>query len=171
LSSPSDRVIAHSQSTTVQSLPAPAGEAVGGWNHDVAPPSTPVATRNWLDIRARTIDDQRTRIRRDELPEDVSKMEDRPETPLWIDLYAAELRPVDFCASARIFHKPLYFEDRYLERLGVSRGLLGHVPPLRSGVHFMASAALLPLKVLHDPPHRCVGSPCTCQCRSLSRPR
>ncbi len=123
-----------------------------------------VASRSWLDIRPQSLDEAHpSTISSADLPDDVSAMPAKAEIPQMVQLYATDLRPVDFCAATTFCHLPLYFEDRSLERHGVSRGVLGRLPAVRSGVHFLASSALLPIKVLHDPPHRCVRSGCTCR--------
>jgi hypothetical protein len=130
-----------------------------------AAPASGQTAGGWLDIRPHTVGDDPVQVERDKLPKDVSEMETQPQTPRAIQLYEASYQPRDFCAGARFMHKPLYFEDQQLERYGVSPGLLGHVPPLRAGAHFLGSFLLLPAKALKTPPHRMVPSACTCNWR------
>jgi hypothetical protein len=55
--------------------------------------------------------------------------------------------------AAAICHRPLYFEDINLERLGYSHGLL---QPVLSAAHFFGQVPLLPYKMTVDRPHRCI---------------
>lgn len=59
---------------------------------------------------------------------------------------------VNWTASA-LCHKPLYFEERALERYGHMSGPISQ--PLLSGAHFFASAALLPYQMGLYPPTEC----------------
>lgn len=57
-----------------------------------------------------------------------------------------------FWQATNLCHRPLYFEQRYVERYGYS---FGRAQPLVSGTQFFATVPLLPLKVLCDPPCEC----------------
>lgn len=59
---------------------------------------------------------------------------------------------VNWTASA-LCHKPLYFEDRALERYGHTTGPISQVA--LSGAHFFGSAALLPYQMGMYPPTEC----------------
>jgi len=59
---------------------------------------------------------------------------------------------VNWTASA-LCHKPLYFEDRALERYGHMTGPISQVA--LSGAHFFGSAALLPYQMGMYPPNEC----------------
>lgn len=61
-----------------------------------------------------------------------------------------------FCPSSRICHKPLYFEDRELERYGRCKCFQS----TRSATLFAAHVLVLPLNKIHLPKWTCVGSPC-----------
>jgi hypothetical protein len=50
-------------------------------------------------------------------------------------------------------HNPLYFENPSLERHGYS---LGPVQPLASAAHFVGNAAILPYRMVAEPPCDCV---------------
>lgn len=132
---------------------------------EVLPLGKSASSRSWLDIRPYTIGDHPDKVERGTLPEDISKMEAPPQTPRAVQLYESSFQPQDFCASFRFWHRPLYFEDRKLERYGISPGFLGHVPPVRSGVHFLGSFSLLPVRAWQTPPHRMVPTPCNCRCQ------
>lgn len=56
-------------------------------------------------------------------------------------------------AAPDIRYKPLFFEDVALERYGQTKGLFRQ--PLASSIRFLADAALLPYKSLHDPIDSC----------------
>ncbi|WP_146118902.1 hypothetical protein [Blastopirellula marina] len=60
---------------------------------------------------------------------------------------------VNWTASA-LCHKPLYFEERALERYGHTTGPVSQV--VLSGAHFFASAALLPYQMGIHPPNECM---------------
>ena len=57
-------------------------------------------------------------------------------------------------SGSGICHKPLYFEDRQLERHGHAAG--PYVQPLASAAHFFVSVPLLPYKVGLKMPNECV---------------
>lgn len=59
---------------------------------------------------------------------------------------------VNWTASA-LCHKPLYFEERALERYGHTTGPISQV--VLSGAHFFGSAALLPYQMGINPPNEC----------------
>ncbi|MGH7128828.1 MAG: hypothetical protein ACREIV_09680 [Planctomycetaceae bacterium] len=50
-------------------------------------------------------------------------------------------------------HRPLYFEELYVERYGHS---LGHLQPFASAAHFYGTVPLLPYKMWIEPPWECV---------------
>ena len=56
-------------------------------------------------------------------------------------------------APPRFCHRPLYFEEVQLERYG--RSCVPRLHPLVSGAHFVSSFALLPVKMVVDPPLSC----------------
>lgn len=55
--------------------------------------------------------------------------------------------------ASAICHKPLYFEERSVERYGHSWGL---AQPVVSGAHFFGSLALLPYQMGVHPPGECI---------------
>jgi len=55
--------------------------------------------------------------------------------------------------ASALCHKPLYFEERALERYGHTCGPL--VQPLKSGAHFFLNIAFLPYKMGMYPPNEC----------------
>ncbi|MEW4453885.1 hypothetical protein AB1L30_14520 [Bremerella sp. JC817] len=59
---------------------------------------------------------------------------------------------VNWTASA-LCHKPLYFEERALERYGHTTGPISQ--PIISGAHFFGSVAVLPYKMGLNPPTEC----------------
>jgi hypothetical protein len=127
-----------------------------------APPSE--APPQWLDVRPRTLDkDHASIIPVHDLPADTSHLPPQSQIPELIELYSFELHRVDFCASAAFCHRPLYFEDRLLERYGISHGIFRCVPPVQSGFCFLSRTALLPVNMLHERPCSCVRSECICK--------
>lgn len=56
--------------------------------------------------------------------------------------------------ASALCHKPLYFEDKHLERYGHSWGPL--LQPVMSGAHFFGNVLALPYKAGMDPPHECM---------------
>ncbi|MCH5377392.1 MAG: hypothetical protein JJ992_25815 [Planctomycetes bacterium] len=63
-------------------------------------------------------------------------------------------QPVTFTWKASsLCHKPLYFEERQLERYGHTTGPL--VQPVLSGAHFFLNVAMLPYKMGINPPNEC----------------
>lgn len=72
---------------------------------------------------------------------------------------SAELPVVDrahgetlfFWTAPNLGHRPLYFEQRYVERYGYS---FGRLQPIASGAQFFGTVPLLPWKMLQDPPRR-----------------
>jgi hypothetical protein len=120
-------------------------------------------SRQWLDVRPRTLHEPSTIVPAADLPPDTSQLPAAPRIPELIQLYAANLHCADFCASATFCHQPLYFEDRLLERHGVSHGIFRCLPPVQSGFHFLGRTAMLPAAVLHDRPCSCVRNECICR--------
>ena len=60
--------------------------------------------------------------------------------------------PVDFMWTASaLYHKPLYFEERRLERYGHTTGPF--TEPVLSGAHFFLNVAVLPYKMGMNPPN------------------
>lgn len=60
--------------------------------------------------------------------------------------------PVDFMWTASaLYHKPLYFEERQLERYGHTTGPF--TEPVLSGAHFFLNVAVLPYKMGMNPPN------------------
>ncbi|MCA9134158.1 MAG: hypothetical protein KDA45_13415 [Planctomycetales bacterium] len=115
----------------------------------------------WLDIRPRILEKaNRSLVPAAALPEDASHLPAATSVSLATAPHVAHLRAADFCAAAAFCHDPLYFEDHCLERHGQTHGLLGHVPGVHSGLHFMKQTAMLPLNVLREPPWRGVRSSC-----------
>ena len=63
-------------------------------------------------------------------------------------------QPVSFTWKASaLCHKPLYFEERMLERYGHTTGPI--TEPVLSGAHFFLNVAMLPYKVGMNPPNEC----------------
>lgn len=60
-----------------------------------------------------------------------------------------------FWQASNMVHRPLYYEQRYVERYGAN---FGPMQPIASGVQFAADTALLPAKMLVHPPCECVYS-------------
>ncbi len=160
--------VALSQQPSDSSLPQ--APIVSGDPESLPSPATPnrnrdtISSRVWMDIRPRSLEPARLgRITTDELPADESGLSALPDSPQRVQIYRVDLQIGDVCAGARFHHRPLYFEDQKLERSGVVSGVLGHVPAVRSGLHFASSAAALPLHMLKEPPHQCVTSGCVCR--------
>jgi hypothetical protein len=65
----------------------------------------------------------------------------------------AEHDTLFFWQATNLCHRPLYFEQNYLERDGRS---FGPVQPVVSGVQFFAGVPLLPLRMVRQPPCRCI---------------
>ena len=57
--------------------------------------------------------------------------------------------------ASALCHKPLYFEERGLERYGHT---IGHFTPLLSGVHFFGTLPILPYKMGMEMPWECMYS-------------
>ena len=57
--------------------------------------------------------------------------------------------------ASNMVHRPLYFEQLYVERYGAN---FGPMQPIASGVQFAADTALLPAKMVIHPPCECVYS-------------
>jgi hypothetical protein len=63
-------------------------------------------------------------------------------------------QPVTFTWKASaVCHKPLYFEERQLERYGHTTGPF--TEPVLSGAHFFLNVAVLPYKMGMNPPNEC----------------
>lgn len=115
-----------------------------------------------IDIRPRTIAvDDRSIVPSQSLPNDVSRLPPWSTFPSAVNLYASDLEARDFWRGASVCYRPLYFEDRCLERYGSITGVLRHAPVVRAGLHFTWSGLTLPLSVVHYPPCRHVraGAP------------
>ena len=92
-----------------------------------------------------------------DLPTDCNKYRDTPTMYSALEASA----PAAPCllrswASAQFCHRPLYFEERALERCGVSHGVW-QTP--KSAVRFFGGTVLLPLKMWCLPPCTCVKTP------------
>ncbi|MGC3966387.1 MAG: hypothetical protein QM775_03145 [Pirellulales bacterium] len=59
---------------------------------------------------------------------------------------------VYFWQASNMVHRPLYFEQKYVERYGANFGLM---QPVASGVQFYGDVAVLPIKLLRHPPCEC----------------
>ena len=59
-----------------------------------------------------------------------------------------------FWKASALCHKPLYFENKQLERYGHSHGPI--VEPIHSTAHFFTSLILLPYNTGINPPHECL---------------
>lgn len=124
-----------------------------------------IATGRLLDLKSRQVSiDTGSEIKRiplHNLGSDemcfVSAYWNTPFECAWGDLGVATRNwnplEVNWTASA-LCHKPLYFEERALERYGHMTGPLSQ--PLVSGAHFFVSAALLPYKMGMNPPNECM---------------
>lgn len=152
-----------SRRTFVQApLSSPATDNRGDGESQLAPPQSRSPRRSWLDIRPRSLEEQQA-VPVTELPKDTSGLPPSMGEPQLAPLYTTDLQPADFCAAASFYHRPLYFEDYYLERYGISRGLCGRIPPVHSGISFLAHTLGLPVSMIHEPPHSCVRSGCICR--------
>jgi len=65
----------------------------------------------------------------------------------------AEHDTLFFWQATNLRHRPLYFQQDYLERDGRSFGL---AQPIVSGVQFFGSVPLLPYRMVRQPPCRCI---------------
>jgi hypothetical protein len=65
----------------------------------------------------------------------------------------AEHDTLFFWQATNLCHRPLYFQQDYLERDGRS---FGPVQPIVSGVQFFGSVPLLPYRMVRQPPCRCI---------------
>lgn len=159
-----------------EALPAetpPALESVDG--PEAMPwfgPGPAYASRPSLDIRPRYLEEDEEGlvpvglVPAEELPADTSGLPTVPTQGQVLTSYAIDIRPVDICASARFAHKPLYYEDKYLERFGSAPGVLRHADCARSGVHFLWSTATIPLHFWHVRPWECVSTDCLVRTQS-----
>jgi len=91
-----------------------------------------------------------------------------------VDLYMQRDTFSEFHWEASgLCHKPLYFEERGLERYGHTVCPLAQ--PLISGAHFFATVPILPYKMTIEPPKQCIYAlgyyrPGTCAPRLAYRP-
>jgi hypothetical protein len=58
-----------------------------------------------------------------------------------------------------LYYRPLYFEERNLERYGYSARYARLVQPALSGAHFFGTAIILPLKMVAEPPWERIYAP------------
>lgn len=58
-----------------------------------------------------------------------------------------------FWTAPNLCHRPLYYEQRYVERYGYSAGCL---QPVLSGAQFFGTVPLVPFKMIVAPPRRCI---------------
>lgn len=127
-----------------------------------APPKTPLkasASRPWLDIRPRGIDAVETKvILAEDLPEDVSGLPALDDAFWAVQLHAANLTYADVAFASSHRYRPLYFEDRLLERYGSITGVLKYCPPLHATAQFAFSTATLPISGVKYPLYRAVGT-------------
>lgn len=145
LSSPSDEV-----------LPAPSDREPLALRTDRptdARSNERLTSHQWLDIRPRSIEGQMgTLVAESDLPEDTSGLP---------DLHSASLAYVHrqqtncqngYYRSGIFCHRPLYFEDPYLERCGQLTACLRRVPSVHSTAHFLWKTSGFPVSLAVDPP-------------------
>ena len=154
----------HTRNATPDQLRAiPHTDVSAHFEHLTSAPQASETPRQWLDVRPRLLREPSTVVTVDDLPPKKNQLEAVPRISEMIQLYATNLHCADFCVSATYCHQPLYFEDRLLERHGISHGIFRCVPPVQSGLHFLSRTALLPASVLHHRPCSCVRSECICR--------
>lgn len=112
------------------------------------------ATSHWLEIRPRSIDGNREPIAKADLPEDTSGLPTADSIATLMHTYRADLRLSDFIRGAAFCHRPLHFEDPYLERYGHRVGCANRWPLAHSSFHMIWKTGLLPASVALDPPWR-----------------
>lgn len=61
-----------------------------------------------------------------------------------------------YWVASELYHQPLYFDDRHLERYGY--GCHPLVQPGLSGAHFFGNFVLMPYKLIVDPTHLWVST-------------
>ena len=113
------------------------------------PASTPVP---WLDIRPRSLDAEHQLVRASELPADTSALTAAQSTATWMQCYRADFALSDFIRGASFCHRPLHFEDPYLERYGRPLKCMARCPLAHSSVHMIWKTSLAPVSVALDPP-------------------
>lgn len=87
-----------------------------------------------------------------ERPSDVAAPGASDEALVGNDLQRGFPDTVYFWQASNMVHRPLYFEQKYVERYGANFGAL---QPVASGVQFYGDVALLPVKMLRHPPCEC----------------
>ncbi|MEM6474371.1 MAG: hypothetical protein AAF802_32855 [Planctomycetota bacterium] len=125
-------------------------------------------SRSWLDIRPRGINTpERTLVARDQLPLDESGLPPLEDISWAVQIHAADLTYADLAYASSHRYRPLYFEDRLLERYGSITGVLKHCPPLHATAQFAVSSATLPISAIKYPVCRDVGTgqPSRCEPR------
>ncbi|MCC9603438.1 hypothetical protein LOC67_23055 [Stieleria sp. JC731] len=115
--------------------------------------ANPNVSNQWLDIRPRNIEsEQQELIATEELPQDDSEL---PVVNSIQHIYTAARSDFvlrDFMWSGTFCHRPLYFEDPYLERYGMATGCLHRVPAVQSAANISWKTTLLPVSLAFDPP-------------------
>lgn len=109
---------------------------------------------NELRIKTLSANDLHTRI---DIAEKGTALED---FPVACPIDSSEFMPRDWeemyiaWTASGLCHKPLYFEQRHLERYGHTTG--PYTQPFVSGAHFFGSLAILPYKMGLRTPDECV---------------
>jgi hypothetical protein len=113
-------------------------------------PSLPPATQNWLTQPITEIDVDHRDLAHSRPPDRSADLADLRNRP-W-HLVEHPLRIAEWCAP-NIGYQPLYFEDPVLERYGYSSGRV--LQPAWSSLHFLGSAAALPIRLIRIHPASC----------------
>ncbi|MEL6108204.1 MAG: hypothetical protein AAFU85_19435 [Planctomycetota bacterium] len=115
---------------------------------------SPSVSRNFLDIRPRSIDGSYQLIATGDLPVDTSDLPKAESIGTLMATYRADLHLSDFIRGASFCHRPLHFEDPYLERYGHAVGCGSRWPLAHSSAHMIWKTGLFPASVAIDPPWR-----------------
>lgn len=106
-------------------------------------------TPQWLDIRPKLVDTEQVQlVPKHAVPNDESGLVEIDPIATLCNHHASELNLRDFYRGATFCHRPLYFEDRSLERFGSIGCALKQCPPVHATLHFGFSVLALPAKAV-----------------------
>ena len=115
-------------------------------------PIAPRIPTSWLDIRPRSIGPERELVEVAEIPGDTSELPAVDPIATWTHCYRADYALSDFICGASFLHRPLHFEDPYLERYGRTIDCTKRWPAAHSSFHMIWKTSTLPISLAIDPP-------------------
>ncbi|MEO1527609.1 MAG: hypothetical protein AAFX06_19440 [Planctomycetota bacterium] len=115
-------------------------------------PTAPQTTEPWLDIRPRSLGPDRELIDSSRLPSDTSQLQHADPIATWNQTYRVDYALSDFIRGASFYHRPLHFEDPYLERYGRTIKCTKRWPAAHSSFHMLWKTSSFPISLTLDPP-------------------